>query len=62
MEKKIITAAIIVASFVVGERYDNFCVANGIKKFHEAGILKFFNGDKEVGIDEAVSLVKSKKW
>lgn len=44
----------------LSSKYTICCVARGLKKWHEAGIIKYFDGDKEIGVIEAVQLIDEK--
>lgn len=51
----------LMGSFVLGEHYDNWCVARGMKKWHEDGLMKLFDeSGNELGIDKFVESVKNK--
>lgn len=51
----------IVGSFILGEHYDNWCVARGMKKWHEDGLMKLFDeSGNELGIEKFVESVKNK--
>ena len=49
-----------VAAFVLGGKYTLLCCANGLEKFHNAGVLKFFNPETalEVAPEEALNIIK----
>lgn len=42
----------------ISSKYTVRCVARGLKEWHEAGIIRFFDGDEEIGIEKAVEKVK----
>lgn len=46
--------------YVVGQGVYNFEVARGLKKFHEAGFIKFFDESTgaEVDVEEVCGLIK----
>lgn len=44
--------------YVIGDVVSTARIASGLKKFHEAGILRFYDEDDECGIERAVTLIK----
>lgn len=51
----------LIGSFIAGEHYDNWCVARGMKKWHEDGLIKLFDeSGNELGVDKFVESVKNK--
>ena len=56
----VIAAGTAIGAFVLGEKYAKLCCANGLEKFHNAGVLKFFNPETalEVAPREALNIIK----
>ena len=52
--------AIFGSGWKISEKYNAIAADLGIRKAVEDGIIKFFNGDKEIGIEEAIDLMKNK--
>ena len=49
-----------IGAFVLGGKYTLHCCANGLQKFYNAGVLKFFNPETvlEVAPEEALNIIK----
>ena len=42
----------------LSSKYTMWCISRSLKEWHEAGIIRFFDGDEEIGIVETVEKVK----
>lgn len=49
-----------IGSFMLGQMYDQINVGFGLLKVHDDGILKFFDGDREISVNEATALMQKK--
>lgn len=61
LKTALITGGAFLTGWILSDVYTRMCISNGLKKFDEAGLLKWFNeAGEEIGLEKAIPLIKEK--